>query len=222
MTRQYIIAAIIALIIVASLGITPAIALAVALTGVIVILMMAWEGWPWDLDAAGDLIALLAILHPFDFDDDIAGGVSLDGELGVDGTGKRGVTARPAGVDAAMLGLVEQRRLTAWGAGRAVSRNPALFAPGWPRGRHPHVRVDRYHWPLVGGTMIWIMFGVGAALGVGIGVAIGGCVAALIIGWWDRDADRTVRRVGSRWLPSSESSSPLPSALRPGVPPLRS
>jgi hypothetical protein len=46
--------------------------------------------------------------------------------------------------------------------------------------------------------MIWIMFGVGAALGVGIGVAIGGCVAALIIGWWDRDADRTVRRVGSR------------------------
>jgi hypothetical protein len=46
MTRQYIIAAIIALIIVTSLGITPAIALAVALTGVIVILMMAWEGWP--------------------------------------------------------------------------------------------------------------------------------------------------------------------------------
>jgi hypothetical protein len=44
--------------------------------------------------------------------------------------------------------------------------------------------------------MIWIMFGVGAALGVGIGVAIGGCVAALIIGWWDRDADRTVRREG--------------------------
>jgi hypothetical protein len=41
--------------------------------------------------------------HPFDFDDDIAGGVSLDGELGVDGTGKRGVTARPAGVDAAMV-----------------------------------------------------------------------------------------------------------------------
>jgi hypothetical protein len=51
--------------------------------------------------------------------------------------------------------------------------------------------------PWWGGTMIWIMFGVGAALGVGIGVAIGGCVAALIIGWWDRDADRTVRREGS-------------------------
>ena len=45
MTRQYIIVAIIALIIVTSLGIPPAIALAVALTGVFVILMMAWEGW---------------------------------------------------------------------------------------------------------------------------------------------------------------------------------
>jgi hypothetical protein len=38
--------------------------------------------------------------------------------------------------------------------------------------------------------MIWIMFGVGTALGV----AIGACVAALTIGWWDRDADRAVRR----------------------------
>jgi hypothetical protein len=46
MTRQYIIAAIIALIIVTSLGIPPAIAIAIALTGVIVILMMACEGWP--------------------------------------------------------------------------------------------------------------------------------------------------------------------------------
>jgi membrane associated rhomboid family serine protease len=45
-----------------------------------------------------------------------------------------------------------------------------------------------------GGTMTWIMFGVGTALGVGIGVAIGACVTALIIGWWDRDADRAVRR----------------------------
>jgi hypothetical protein len=43
-----------------------------------------------------------------------------------------------------------------------------------------------------------LMFGVGAAPGVGIGVAIGGCVAALTIGWWDRDADRTVRREGPR------------------------
>jgi hypothetical protein len=41
--------------------------------------------------------------------------------------------------------------------------------------------------------MTWIIFGVGAALGVGIGVAIGASIAALIIGWWDRDAERTVR-----------------------------
>jgi hypothetical protein len=46
MTRQYIIVAIIALIIVTSLGIPPTIAISVALTGVFVILMMAWEGWP--------------------------------------------------------------------------------------------------------------------------------------------------------------------------------
>ena len=45
--------------------------------------------------------------------------------------------------------------------------------------------------------MTWIMFGVGTALGVGIGVAIGACVTALIIGWWDRDADRAVRRRNS-------------------------
>jgi len=44
------------------------------------------------------------------------------------------------------------------------------------------------------GTMTWIMFGAGAALGVGISVAIGACVAAIIIGWWDRDAERTVRK----------------------------
>jgi hypothetical protein len=42
--------------------------------------------------------------------------------------------------------------------------------------------------------MTWIIFGVGTALGVGIGVAIGASIAALIIGWWDRDAERTVRR----------------------------
>jgi hypothetical protein len=49
MTRQYIIAAILGLIIVTGLGIggfPPAIAVAVALNGVIVILMMAWVGWP--------------------------------------------------------------------------------------------------------------------------------------------------------------------------------
>jgi hypothetical protein len=46
MPRQYIIVAIIALIIVTSLGVPPALALAVGLTGVMVILMMAWEGWP--------------------------------------------------------------------------------------------------------------------------------------------------------------------------------
>jgi hypothetical protein len=42
--------------------------------------------------------------------------------------------------------------------------------------------------------MIWIMFGVGTALGVGVGVAIGACVAALLIGW---DADRDARRRNS-------------------------
>jgi hypothetical protein len=76
------------------------------------------------------------------------------------------------------------------GRGAKIRR---FSAPDWPRGRHPHARVCRYNWPLVGGTMTGIMFGVGAALGVGIGVAIGACVAALTIGWWDRDADRTVR-----------------------------
>jgi hypothetical protein len=81
------------------------------------------------------------------------------------------------------------------GSGAKIRR---FSAPVLARDHHPHVRVDRYHCPLVGGTMIWITFGVGAALGVGIGVAIGGCVAALIIGWWDQDADRTVRRDGSR------------------------
>jgi hypothetical protein len=47
--RQHIIAAIVGLIIVTSLGIggfPPAMAVAVTLTGVIVIFMMAWEGWP--------------------------------------------------------------------------------------------------------------------------------------------------------------------------------
>jgi hypothetical protein len=51
--------------------------------------------------------------------------------------------------------------------------------------------------PWWGGAMIWIMFGVGTALGVGIGVAIGACVAVLTIGWWDRDADWAVRRRNS-------------------------
>ena len=49
MTRQYIIVAIVGLIIVTSLGIgwfPPAIALAIALIGATVILIMAWEGWP--------------------------------------------------------------------------------------------------------------------------------------------------------------------------------
>jgi hypothetical protein len=50
MTRQYIIAAIVGLILVTSLGIggfPPAIALAITLTGATVILMMACAGWPW-------------------------------------------------------------------------------------------------------------------------------------------------------------------------------
>ena len=49
MTRQYIIAAIVGLIIVTSLGIgwfPAAMALAITLIGATVILMMAWEGWP--------------------------------------------------------------------------------------------------------------------------------------------------------------------------------
>jgi hypothetical protein len=49
MIRQYIIAVIVALIIITSLGISgfpAAMALVVALAGVTVILMMAWEGWP--------------------------------------------------------------------------------------------------------------------------------------------------------------------------------
>ena len=84
--------------------------------------------------------------------------------------------------------------LDGWGArdGREAKIR-RFFAPDWPHGRHPHVRVCRYHWSLVGVTMIWIMFGVGTALGV----AIGACVATLIIGWWDRDADGTVRRRNS-------------------------
>jgi hypothetical protein len=50
MTRQYIIAAIVGLILVTSLGIggfPPAIALAITHTGATVILMMACAGWPW-------------------------------------------------------------------------------------------------------------------------------------------------------------------------------
>ena len=50
MTRQYLIAAIVGLILVTSLGIggfPPAIALAITLTGATVILMMACAGWPW-------------------------------------------------------------------------------------------------------------------------------------------------------------------------------
>jgi hypothetical protein len=49
MTRQHIIAAIVGLILVTSLGIggfPPATAVAITLTGAIVILMMAREGWP--------------------------------------------------------------------------------------------------------------------------------------------------------------------------------
>jgi hypothetical protein len=48
MTRQYIIAAIVGLILVTSLGIGgPAIALVITLTGASVILMMVRAGWPW-------------------------------------------------------------------------------------------------------------------------------------------------------------------------------
>ena len=50
MTRQYIIAAIVGLILVTSLGIggfPPVIALAITLTGASVILMMACAGWPY-------------------------------------------------------------------------------------------------------------------------------------------------------------------------------
>jgi len=49
MTRQHIIAAIVGLILVTSLGIggfPPVIALAITLIGATVILMMAWAGWP--------------------------------------------------------------------------------------------------------------------------------------------------------------------------------
>jgi hypothetical protein len=49
MTRQYIIAAIVGIILVTSLrlGAFPAAtAVAMTLTGATVILMMAWEGWP--------------------------------------------------------------------------------------------------------------------------------------------------------------------------------
>jgi len=49
MTRQYIIAAIVGVILVTSLGLggfPPAIAVAITLTSATVILMMAWEGWP--------------------------------------------------------------------------------------------------------------------------------------------------------------------------------
>jgi hypothetical protein len=49
MIRQRITVAIVGLIIVTSLGIggfPPATAIAVALAGVMVILAMAWEGWP--------------------------------------------------------------------------------------------------------------------------------------------------------------------------------
>jgi hypothetical protein len=49
MIRQHIITAIVGLIIITSLGIGgfPAgIAIAVALAGLMVILMMVWEGWP--------------------------------------------------------------------------------------------------------------------------------------------------------------------------------
>ena len=47
MTRQYIIAAIVGLILVTSLGIGgPAIALVITLTGASVILMMVRAGWP--------------------------------------------------------------------------------------------------------------------------------------------------------------------------------
>jgi hypothetical protein len=49
MTRQYIIAAIVGVILVTSLGLggfPSATAVAIALTGATVILMMAWEGWP--------------------------------------------------------------------------------------------------------------------------------------------------------------------------------
>jgi membrane associated rhomboid family serine protease len=77
------------------------------------------------------------------------------------------------------------------GRGAKIRR---FSAPDWPHGRQSHVGVCRYRWSLVGGNMTWIIFGVGAALGVGIGVAIGASIAALIIGWWDRDAERTVRR----------------------------
>jgi hypothetical protein len=49
MTRQYIIAAILGLVLVTSLeigGFPPAIGLAITFTGATVILMMTWAGWP--------------------------------------------------------------------------------------------------------------------------------------------------------------------------------
>jgi hypothetical protein len=48
MTRQYIIAAILGVILVTSLrlGASAGTAVAMTLTGATVILMMAWEGWP--------------------------------------------------------------------------------------------------------------------------------------------------------------------------------
>jgi hypothetical protein len=55
MTRQHIIAAIVGLILVTSLGIggfPPVIALAITLIGATVIFMMAWAGWPWGAAAA--------------------------------------------------------------------------------------------------------------------------------------------------------------------------
>ena len=49
MTRQYIIAAIVGVIVVTSLGLgafPPAMAVTITLTSATVILMMGWEGWP--------------------------------------------------------------------------------------------------------------------------------------------------------------------------------
>jgi hypothetical protein len=77
MTRQYIIAAIVGLILVTSLGIggfPPVIALAITLTGASVILMMACAGWPYGggsgimlrggaADWTGELDALINLAH---------------------------------------------------------------------------------------------------------------------------------------------------------------
>ena len=73
MTRQYIIAAILGLILITSLGIggfPPAVALAITIIGAIVILMMGCTGWPREgimlsaTDWTGELDALINFRSP--------------------------------------------------------------------------------------------------------------------------------------------------------------